>query len=163
MPSGSPVPISLAALASASYSLLRLIAIWITIAAIGPSTAGGSSAIGFRSRSLLEPPMPPNMAPYIAIRAAKVMKRRDRCRHRTGEDVSILHMPKFVGQHTPDLVPAQRLQQPLCHRHHGVIWVTTRGERVGLRVGGDVQPRHGNLGLLRRLPHHGVVLRHLRL
>ena len=67
--SGSPVRV--APSSSASYSRVRLIAIWIVIAAIGASSDIASSAIGLgRSSSLLPPP---NMLVNISIWATLVM------------------------------------------------------------------------------------------
>ncbi len=66
--SGSPV--SLAPSSSASYSRVRLIAIWIIIAASGASRLIASSASGL-GRSSSEPP--PNMLVNISIWPIEVM------------------------------------------------------------------------------------------
>ena len=66
--SGSPV--SVAPSSSASYSRVRLIAIWIVIAATGASSDIASSAIGLGRSSSLPPP---NMLVNISIWATLVM------------------------------------------------------------------------------------------
>ena len=56
---------------SASYSRVRLMAIWMVIAATGASSDMASSAIGLGRSSSLPPP--PNMLANISICATLVM------------------------------------------------------------------------------------------
>ena len=66
--SGSPVRVEPSS--SASYSRVRLIAIWIIVAAIGASSDIASSAIGLGRSSSLPPP---NMLVNISIWATVVI------------------------------------------------------------------------------------------
>src|SRR5207249_4843198 len=62
--------------------------------------------------------------------------------HRPDQDVAVADMAELVGQHAPQLVPVEDVQDALGDGHGGVIGVSAGGEGVGLHVGRDVELGH---------------------
>ena len=146
---------------SASYSRVRLIAIWIIIAAIGASRLIASSANGL-GRSSSEPP-PPNMLVNISIWPIEVMTPAIAAATELGEDVAVVDVHQLVAEHAAQLALVEQAEDALGAADRGVLRVAPG--RKGVRGLGraDVEPRHRLAGRGRELADDAVHRRRLRL
>ena len=156
--SASGRPLISAPARSAEYSRVRLIAIWTIMAASGATSAAMSTPT--KPSGLLRlPPKPPKNRPKLASMetapasvAVIVMVSVSR----------LLHMAEFMGHDAGDLVAGEHLQQAGGGADGGMLGVAAGGEGIGLRVVGDIDARHGQVGARGKVADEAVEFRRAR-
>ena len=78
--------------------------------------------------------------------------------NRADQDVAVLDVGEFVGQHTGQFALGHDAQNTLGDRDRGVLRVAARGERVRALVGNDVQLGHRQPGARGQGVHDAVEL-----
>ena len=105
--------------------------------------------------------------PAAAEEQAELGDERDRRGHGAGdgrrEDVAVVDVHQLVAEDAAQLALVEQLQDALGAADRGVLRVATGGERVGRVGGGDVEPRHRLLRLVRELADDPVHRRLLLL
>ena len=66
----------------------------------------------------------------------------ERSGNRTGEDVTIPHMPQLVGEHAFQFLVVEQIENTLGDRHGGMLGVASGSKCVGRIAGDDIDLRH---------------------
>src|SRR6266446_3224255 len=84
-----------------------------------------------------------------------------RCRHSHRERVTVLHMPKLVGQHASEFVTIQQAHNPFRHCYSRMLGITPSRKRVWRLLRNNVDTWHRHTGPLRELTNHRKQIRGL--
>jgi hypothetical protein len=154
------LPAISAPVASAWNSLVREMAIWRMIAAMGARIMMRMATTGFRFSPPAEEEAPPG-------------HHGDGTGHHRGQGgdqhVPVLDVGELVGDDALELRRSMSCRSPVVTQTTACRWLAPGGEGVGLLLGGDGHDGHGKAGPLPERVHHVVELggilpgHHLRL
>ena len=144
--SASGSPVSAEPSSSASYSRVREMAIWISDAANGASSA---MAISGERVGVAPVPPPPKIRQHLRHRGDHT---GDGGSHRGGQDVPVVDVHQLVAQHAAEFAGVEQLQDALGAADGGVLRVPAGGEGVRRHGRRNVDPRHRLVGAGRRAP-----------